>query len=206
MRRMTLLVIGVVAGTVLQAGCSDSATPSSPGASAPAAMQTLVDVPLVDVTAGATGTWNYSGQSVTVPAGAYNNITFNWYDFHRAPAAFGTLYVLTQEYLGLPGGLGSAPGLVARSERVVNGEYVFAPEVILNGGVKYWFYTDTQGSFANSFDVDIYGSGDSYVSGIASQPFRKSQASGRMVNGVYVPPPPGVFTDASFRLRGSLRQ
>ena len=62
-------------------------------------------------------------------------------------------------------------------------------------------YTDSQGSFAGSFDQDIYPGGDLYLTGIQSQPFRKAPASGRMVNGTFVPGPAGVFLDANFKLQ-----
>jgi hypothetical protein len=155
----------------------------------------------IDVTAGGTGTFNWAGQSVTLPAGTFSNLRFHLYTFQRTPAAFGTLYLLKQEYLGLPRDLGlSTPGFIARSDRVENNEYVFPSTVTISGGVRYWFYTDTQGPFAGSFDTDIYPGGDMYVTGYPANPFRKAPASGRMVGGAYVPPPAGVFVDANFRL------
>ncbi len=61
--------------------------------------------------------------------------------------------------------------------------------------------TDTQGSFAGSFDTDIYTDGDLYVTGFATNPFRRAQASGRMVNGTLVAAPAGVFVDANVKLQ-----
>ena len=113
---------------------------------------------------------------------------------------------MTQEYLGVPADLGpSTPGFVARSESVIDGAYVFGSQVVVTGGTKYWVYTDKQGSFAGSFDTDIYPGGDLYVTGYPSNPFRKVPASGRMVNGQYVPPPVGVFLDANFKLQAQPR-
>lgn len=196
-----------LASAVLSAGCSNSSTsPAAPTASLSRPVVTLVDVADgINVTAGYTGTWNWPGQSVTMPAGSgFGNIRFQWYTFQGGPAAFGNLYVLDREFLGLPGDLGpSTPGFVARSERVADNQYVFAPGVTLKGGTKYWFYGDAQGSFVHSFDTDTYAGGDLYATGYHAQPFRKSQASGRMVAGTYVPPPPGVFVDANFKLQGS---
>ena len=37
------------------------------------------------------------------------------------------------EYLGVPGGLASAPGFVAKSSSIVDGQYVFASGVKLTG-------------------------------------------------------------------------
>ena len=114
------------------------------------------------------------------------------------------MYILTQEYTGLPRDLGpSTAGFLARSESTSDGQYVFGPAVTLTGGGRYWFYTDAQGSFAGSFDQDIYPGGDLYVTGFPTLGFRKAPASGRMVGNTYVPPPAGVFIDGNFRLQGS---
>jgi len=189
-------------------GCgSPNPSPTSPTVSALRPVATLVDVTeSINVTAGYTGTWNWPGQSVTMPAGSgFNNIRFQWFTHQQAPTAFGQLYILDREYLGLPGDLGpSTPGVVARSESVTDNQYVFASTVTLKGGTRYWFYGDKQGSFVTSFDTDTYAAGDLYVTGYHAQPFRKCPASGRMLGpGTYVPPPPGVFVDANFRLLGS---
>jgi hypothetical protein len=148
---------------------------------------------LVDVRAGTVGTFNWAGQSVTTPPGGpFNNIRFNWYTFSGTPTAFGTLYVLTQEYLGLPSGLGpSTPGFVASSDSIVDNVYRFAPAVTLNGGTQYWFYTDTQGSFVTSFSESIYAGGDLYLTGVSTLPFHKAMGG------------PGIFLDANFTLSGA---
>jgi len=158
----------------------------------------------LDVQSGQTGTFNWAGQSVTIPEGrTFDGPIFNWYTFRGEPTAFGRLYLLNQEYLGAPRDLGpSTPGVLSRSDSIVDGTYVFPADVSLSSGVRYWFYTDTQGSFAGSFDTDIYPGGDLYLSGFPSLPFRKAAASGRMQGSVFVPAPPGVFIDANFRLRG----
>ncbi|RPJ63040.1 MAG: hypothetical protein EHM24_25055 [Acidobacteria bacterium] len=197
----------VLASFALAAGCgSPNPSPTTPTASPSRPVVTLVDVTeSIDVTAGYTGTWNWPGQSVTMPAGSgFDNLRFHWHTNQQAPAAFGQLYILDREFLGLPGDLNpSTPGFIARSERVTDGQYAFAATVTLKGGTRYWFYGDTQGTFVYSFDTDTYPGGDLYATGYHSNPFRKSPASGRMVNGTYVPPPPGVFLDANFRLQGS---
>lgn len=157
-----------------------------------AAVPVTVDT-LIDVTAGGTGTFNFAGQSLVIPGGgSFNNLRFNWYTFAGSPAAFGTLYLLTQEYLGLPGDLSpSTPGFVARSETIVDNQYRFAPGITLTGGTQYWVYTDTQGSFVTSFFGSTYAGGDLYLTGVPTLPFRKAIAA------------PGVFLDANFRLQGS---
>jgi len=192
--------------TSVSFGCnSDSGTTQIMGPGAvPADLRTLVDVTTgLDITSGETGTFNFAGQSFVVPeSGTFGDLRFNFYTFQKKPVAFGNLYLLTQEYLGLPGALSSVtPGFVARSESIADGVYVFNTSAVITGGTKYWVYTDVQGSFAGSFDTDIYTGGDLYVTGIASAPFRKAQASGRMVGGVFVPAPAGVFVDANFKLQ-----
>ncbi|HVL66359.1 MAG TPA: hypothetical protein VM364_03760 [Vicinamibacterales bacterium] len=204
-------VLGLSLFTALAlAACTTNG--ESNGITGPAAtagsLQTLVDVTTgLDVTAGGTGTWNWAGQSFVVPgSGSFGDLRFHWYAFQKTPAAFGRLYLLTQEFLGVPGDLGpSTPGFVARSEGIADNVYVFAPQATISGGTKYWVYTDAQGAFAGSFDTDIYPGGDMYLTGYHANPFRKAQASGRMVNGVYVPPPPGVFIDANFKLQARPR-
>jgi hypothetical protein len=190
-----------------------------PGAT-PGTLATVVDVPVsIDVTEGLVGTWNWAGQSVTIPAGAsIGSVRFNWYHYspRNASTAFGRLYVLDREFLGVPGDLSpSMAGFLARSEpetvSTTGGggaqgtEYTLPDSLVLTGGTRYWFYTDKQGAFATSFDTDIYAGGNFYVTGYFSNPFRKAVASGRMVNGVFVPAPAGVTTDANFRLRGVVK-
>jgi hypothetical protein len=156
----------------------------------------------VDVTIGSVDTDNYSGQSVKVPAGSFSGIRFNWYRRTKEPSAFGTLYVLTEEYLGLPGTVRDVASVVGASTSIENHEYVFAPNITLTGPRTYWFYTDTRGNFAYSFDFDPYPDGVSYVTGMANLPFRVAQASWRLTPTGYVVPPPGTTVDANFRLRG----
>ena len=185
--------------------CSSSSSPGSPSSSGP--VQTIAEAQvsdaIVDVTAGSVGTWNWSGQSVSVPSGTYSSIQFHWYHRNKTPSAFGKLYLLTQEYLGLPGDLPTAAGLVGSSTAIEQDAYVFPASIRLTGPRTYWFYTDTQGDFANSFDIDTYPGGVSYITGTRTMPFRMLPASGRMVPpGVFVPAPPGVFVDANFRLSG----
>ncbi len=207
----TRIIVAAIA--IASFACSQSpAGPSSGGATGSGTMATLVDVPLtVDVTDGLTGTWNWAGQSVTTPAGSgFGSVRFAWYHYNPRgeTTAFGRLYVLDREFLGLPGDLNpSMPGFLARSEPEASGtaqgsEYTLPASLVLAGNTRYWFYTDAQGAYAYSFDKDLYADGTLYVTGYFANPFHQSMASGRMVNGVYVPPPPGVTNDANFRLRG----
>lgn len=195
------LCIGLVIGAC--AGGSGENQVTAPGV-ATSGLQTLMDVTDgLEVTSGQVGTFNWAGQSFVVPeSGTFGDLRFNFYSYQKSPVAFGNLYLLTQEYLGIPAAMSSSmPGFVARAGSTAEGVYVFADAAAVTGGTKYWVYTDAQGSFAGSFDTDIYAGGDLYVTGFPTTPFRKAQASGRMVNGVLVPAPPGVFVDANFKLQ-----
>ena len=214
----TRLLIATIA--IASIACAQSPSdPSAPGGST-GTLATVVDVPItVDVTDGLTGTWNWAGQSVTIPAGmTVGNVRFAWYHYNPRgeTTAFGRIYVLDREFLGVPGDLSpSMPGFLGRSEPEASGtsgglsvqgsEYTLPASLVLAGNTRYWFYTDKQGAFAYSFDKDLYADGNLYVTGYFANPFRQSVASGRMVNGVFVPAPPGVTTDANFRLRGISR-
>src|SRR5688572_13455215 len=204
MRSLSFAAAGCLLSLTVVA-CGDGGSPSPSGPARPGGeLKTLVDMTNgLEVIAGGTGTFNFAGQSFVIPGtGTYTGARFHWYSFQRTPVAFGTLTLLTQEYLGLPGELGpSTPGFVARSSETRDNVYEFGDTVTLTAGTKYWVYTDTQGSFAGSFDQDTYPDGDEYLTGIKSQPFRKTRASGRMVGGVFVPGPEGVFVDANFRLQ-----
>ena len=203
-------LIAVMTSGLIAAGCGEAATPASPSPpAAPVTLQTVVELPvhepIADVTAGSVGTDNYPGQSVYVPWGVYSHLRFQWYTRTRQAAAFGKLYLLTQEFLGRPVDLPNATGIVAVTSVIEQGEFVFDPALQLSGAKTYWFYADAFGAYSTSFDIDTYSGGVGYVTGIWSQPFRRTQASGRMVNGQFVPAPPGVTTDANFRLRAAAR-
>lgn len=221
-RHLALPSVAFVALLLLAACAGDSVSPGPSGVptgSPSSQLVTLVEVTdSINVTSGGTGTWNHVGQSVTIPGtGAFSSVRFNFYTYHGTPTAFGTVFVLDREYLGLPGNLGpSTPGYLGQADAAIEGkpgpldemkgEYVFPAGLVLKGGSKYWFYTNAMGSFCASFDTDIYPGGDMYVSGHPTQPFRKAPASGRMTGpGTYVPPPPGVYVDSNFKLRATAR-
>jgi hypothetical protein len=230
-----------IAALVSTTACQNRTTaPTPPGAhesspvdSSPVPVSALMTIAeastLEQVGAGQTATSrNYLGQSVTIPGtSSYNNLRFNWDGYGpgsvltpgpRGPLAVGDLFLLTQEYLGLPGDLGpSTPGYLARSEGIDQGQYVFSPSVTLNGGAKYWFYSSwrpgTVGSFQpiTGFSQDTYGGGDMYIApeltGFNPLPFRKAQASWRVISPgppiVYDIPPPDTYIDANFKLMGA---
>lgn len=205
MRHGFALAVAICAGLMI-GGCEGSSGGTQitgPGGTS-TDLRTLVDITEgLEVTSGQVGTFNWAGQSFVVPeSGSFGDLRFNFYNYQKQPVAFGNLYLLTQEYLGVPGALNSSlPGFVARAQATLEGVYAFPNTAVVTGGTKYWVYTDAQGSFAGSFDTDIYTGGDLYLTGFPTNPFRKAPASGRMVNGVLVPAPPGVFIDANFRLQ-----
>lgn len=224
----------VILAFALASAChTKAASPTSP-ADTPVPVSALVTIAesstVEQVAAGQTSTSNnYLGQSVTVPGtSSYNNLRFNWDGYApgslsapgpRGPLAAGDLFILTQEYVGLPSGLGSStPGFLARSQAIDNGQYVFAPTVTLRGGTKYWFYASwTPGTVQSfnpigGFSEDTYADGDMYVAPVLGGsfnplPFRKAQASWRLISAgppaVYYQPPPGTYVDANFKLMGA---
>lgn len=203
MRHVLVVIIAVLSLPVAACERQSTIAPEPLSTESDAASRVSASgIVLAEVTTGSTGTWNHVGQSVSVPGrGAFNRIRFNWIGSGGEATAFGTLYLLEREYLGAPADLSETTvGFIAKSEAILEGQYAFHQGVVLKAGNQYWFYTDTPGSFTTSFDTDIYSGGDMYVSGIPTLPFRQAPASGRMVDGIYVPPPPGVFVDANFRL------
>jgi hypothetical protein len=151
---------------------------------------------IAEVSSGVTGFSGYAGQSITVAGGAFNNIRFNWQRRDGAgmihPVAFGTLYLLTQEYLGAPAALSpSTPGFLTRSTRVEDDQYRFDAGVTLQTGVKYWFYTDARSDlFTMDFRRDTYPGGDFYNT--SSGPNYAKYPADRA----------GEFVDANFTLQG----
>jgi hypothetical protein len=224
MRQTLVIVLALIAA----AGCSSQSQTGSPlepslngdSFASPLAdsprvgtMATIVDVPVsVQNTAGTVGTWNWVGQSVTMPSGgSYASIRFAWYHSRPSgvPTAFGRLYALDRPYFGLPGDLGpSTPGFLAVSEPQPSGvstaqgtEYELPATLTLLGGKQYWFYTDAQGAFATSFYSDLYDGGEMFLTGTDKLPFHQGMA--RFVNGQFEPP--SSTNDANFRLRGVAR-
>ena len=214
-----------VLALVTATGCGNPGaaptTPTAPASVAGTDVAALPVVTIVDVSRQLTMTSrNYVGQSVTIPGNvAVGNIRFNWYTYrsgadqaarNQTPTAFGSLYVLSREYFGVPAGLSaSTPGYVGKSASIAEGQYFFPASFTLAGGAHYWFYTDAGGSFVTSFNVSSYPGGDMYNTGQTDpafpvQPYRKSPASWlAQPGGGYLIPPPGTFQDADFRLQGS---
>jgi hypothetical protein len=226
------LLIGTACGSGVTAPSSTSTPPGdrvdTPSVPVAALVAIAESSTLEQADAGQTGTSNnYLGQSITIPGeGSYNNLRFNWdgntstsptVPAVRGPLAVGDLFILTQEYLGLPASLGtSTAGFLAQSQRADQGQYVFAPSVTLKGGTTYWFYMyyapgSARFSPITGFSQDTYSGGDMYVapelSGFSPLPFRRAAASWRVISFgppiVYYTPPPGTYVDANFKLMGA---
>ena len=94
---------------------------------------------------GITGPVNvFFGQSFTTPSGGpWDDITFNFFsDFPATtPVAFGTAFLLDQQYLGTPSDLSaSTPGFLGASTGITGGMYVFPSSLVLDPDVRYFVY------------------------------------------------------------------
>jgi hypothetical protein len=113
----------------------------------------------------------FPGQSVTTPGGGpWNNLLLNWFSGTApVPLAAGTLFLLTQEYLGLPGGLSSAtPGFVASTATISAFVWSFDPGVTIQSNTQYFFYSDAP-ILSSGTGADVYGGGNSYFAFVAGQ-------------------------------------
>jgi len=114
----------------------------------------------------------FFGESFTTPAGGpWSSVAFNFYSDIPAttPTAAGTAFLLTQEYLGTPAGLGTAlPGFLAQSTGVSGGQYNFAPTLVLQPNVKYFLYENA--SLNTSGGNSITG-GNAYFAALSSNNF-----------------------------------
>jgi hypothetical protein len=104
------------------------------------------------------------GQMVTTPAdGPWYNITFCFAftglsGFTSCTGVSGgqffypgTLYLLSQQYLGLPSDLASAPGLLATSIGTSQSAWIFSSSVVLQPDTTYYFYED--GTWAGGVSI-----------------------------------------------------
>lgn len=113
----------------------------------------------------------FPGQSLTTPEGPlpWNQLSFNWFSFSAfsllTPTAFGTLFLLEQEYLGPPVELSeTVPGFLAQTSQISDGMYVFNPQVTLRPGQQYFFYTNASGLMLTGSPVSAYPGGQFYLS------------------------------------------
>lgn len=109
--------------------------------------------------------------------GTYDHLTFNFYSDEPAttPTAFGTLFLLSTEYLGTPADLTTTTaGYLAQSQGIMGGVYVFDPTVTLLRGQTYYFYANATGLTTGEgglVDGGLYGSDQ------ATDPFHPTPSS-----------------------------
>jgi hypothetical protein len=85
---------------------------------------------------------------------------FNWF-INAGPTASGTLFLLTQEYLGTPAGLSAAtPGFVASTATISAGVWSFAPGVTVQSNTQYFFYSNQ--ALQISGGLNLYAGGILY--------------------------------------------
>jgi hypothetical protein len=120
---------------------------------------------LLGPTTSASGFW---GQSVvTGDGGPWNELMFNFYT-SMGPRAFGNIFLLGSEYLGLPTGLSAAlPGYIAHAAAIDN-VYVFDPSVTIEANTRYFFYTDTLGVINGNISSGIPGENHYYAKNSSS--------------------------------------
>ena len=121
----------------------------------------------------------FVGESFTTPEGGpWSNITFNFYSDVPAttPAAAGTAFLLTQEYLGTPNALGTGTaGFLAQSTGISGGQYVFDPSLILQPNTKYFLYENL--AFTTS-GGNTFAGGNAYFAFPATDSFAPAPVPG----------------------------
>ena len=145
--------------------------------SAVVACVTASSAPIVSVTDGTASASFVPGQSLTTPSGGpWSNITFNFISTAGLPTAAGSLYLLTQEFLGAPNQLStSLPGFVATSQSA-GGLYTFDPSLTIVGSTLYFVYANTSLLLTGSA-VGSYPGGDLYSTIMAGSNFSRNAAS-----------------------------
>ena len=157
----TSLLIGVAC---LALGCGEKPAAPTPAPLVPLVFQTIAELSFSNPVQ--TGPARLA-QSITIPAGGtFNNIRVRWIPSAGAPPLTGSVYIIDREYRDPLSALSTAPGLVARSIAIENGEYVFDPVVRLAGDTKYWFCADSNvGYLSTQVTSDVYPGGDLYFVG-----------------------------------------
>lgn len=131
---------------------------------------------------------DFRGQSfTTTPAGAFNNIMFNF--FSNAPAttpyAQGSAFLFSMPFSGGPADMSStSPGFLGQAT-AAGGFWTFDPNMTLLGGTQYYFYMSGVSNFITSGPG--YGGGSAYISD--GQPWDQNpgQSYNFRVTGIPVP-------------------
>jgi hypothetical protein len=83
------------------------------------------------------------GQSFTTPdGGPWKDITYNFVGGPALPGAFGTAFLLNNEYLGTPAGLNPAAAGFLATANAADGIYTFPASLILQPATTYYLYSD----------------------------------------------------------------
>lgn len=155
----------------------------------------IVENAIVNSTLGGSG---FVAQSFTTDSRAWSDISFSWLTANDASElAAGNLFLLDQEYLGAPRDISSlAPGFVAESSILLDGSYVFLPDVVLAPNTQYWACMGSDASFAGGGynNASNYSGGAFYQtspfgSSAANYGIRSNVDAAFRVSGVVVPEP-----------------
>ena len=129
---------------------------------------------LVQYTGGTGVATDFLGESFTTPAGGpWNNLMFNFFSDTPpvTPAAAGTAFLLTQEYLGTPAGLSSGTaGFLAQSTGISAGVYLFDPSVTLQSNTTYYLYENAS-MISSGSGTDGSSGAHAYFAGTSSDAF-----------------------------------
>jgi hypothetical protein len=132
---------------------------------APASAVVLAEFTTLPLPASADPTYIVAQSFTPVGAGAFTNITFNFFSDAAAttPSAGGTAFLLSTVNLNFPVLLSSAtPGFLG-SAAAAGGFYNFGSSVTLLGGTQYFLYTNASFPVAG-FHFGNYSGGDAYYS------------------------------------------
>ena len=141
-----------------------------------------------------------TGQSfLTGSADKYNQLRVNYFTNNNPvsnPRAFGSLFLLDQEYLGTRASLSAlTPGFIAQSTGVENDEFwVFDSAVELSGDTQYWFYTTDNITSVIVSGNSSYADGNAYVADGSGSFSAQAIDFGFAINGnpISVPEPSSI--------------
>ena len=138
------------------------------------------------------------GQSITTGSGGpWNDLSFNFFSDVPAltPTAAGSLFLLSQEYLGTPAALSSATaGFIAESQSISGGIYFFDPTVTILANTQYFFYTTVPIFNSGGGGGTGYAGGENYQATSIGTPFinpHRPDANFQLTGDVVPVPEPG---------------